>query len=185
MAAAATGYISAALWKGQGAGSAAGRAGPAMPFCPDCGVTERASGHMVGRRLGHRRVLGALAGGLALLTAALVVVALEVPSAPPKPCTALNCLAPFALPPHPPRVYTSRDGWSVQWYPASAVFPERPPATSASPSASQLRLDFTNPGAPAEDGELAFTGGPARGTAPTRSSPRCSRPTRPTPCPTT
>jgi hypothetical protein len=34
-------------------------------------------------------VLGALAGGLALLTAALVVVALEVPSAPPKPCTAL------------------------------------------------------------------------------------------------
>ena len=70
---------------------------------------------------------------------------------------------PFALSPHPPRVYTSRDGWSVQWYPASAVFPERPPATSASPSASQLRLDFTNPGAPAEDGELAFTGGPARG----------------------
>jgi hypothetical protein len=130
-------------------------------------------------------VLGALAGGLALLTAALVVVALEVPSAPPKPCTALNCLAPFALPPHPPHVYTSRDGWSVQWYPASAVFPERPPATSASPSASQLRLDFTNPGAPAEDGELAFTGGPARGAAPTRSSPRCSRPTRPTPCPTT
>src|SRR5689334_16038980 len=75
----------------------------------------------------------------------------------------LNCLTPFALPPHPPRVYTSRDGWSVQWYPASAVFPEGPPATSASPSASQLRLDFTNPGAPAEDGELAFTGGPAQG----------------------
>jgi RsiW-degrading membrane proteinase PrsW (M82 family) len=239
VAAAATGYISAALWKGQGAGSAAGgrwlthpalavavalavetglgyaddaglpdavlltvhlvaaaaallalriglhhvllhegqcagqgvarecpncgRTGPAMPFCPGCGVTERASGHMAGRRLGHRRVLGALAGGLALLTAALVVVALEVPSAPPKPCTALNCLTPFALPPHPPRVYTSRDGWSVQWYPASAVFPEGPPATSASPSASQLRLDFTNPGAPAEDGELAFTGGPAQG----------------------
>ena len=238
VAAAATGYISAALWKGQGAGSAAGgrwlthpalavtvalavetglgyaddaglpdavlltvhlvaaaallvlriglhhvllhegqcagqgaarecpncgRAGPAMSFCPDCGVTERASGHMADRRLGHRRVLGALAGGLALLTAALVVVAREVPSAPPTPCTALNCLAPFALPPHPPRVYTSRDGWSVQWYPASAVFPERPPATSASPSASQLRLDFTNPDAPAEDGELAFTGGPAHG----------------------
>ena len=124
VAAAATGYISAALWKGQGAGSAAGgrwlthpalavavalavetglgyaddaglpyvvlltvnlvaaaaallalrigmhhvllhegqcagqgaagecpncgRAGPNMPFCPDCGVTERASGHTAG-----------------------------------------------------------------------------------------------------------------------------------------
>jgi hypothetical protein len=239
VAAAATGYISAALWKGPGAGSAAGgrwlthpalatagalavetglgyaddaglpdvvllivhlvatasallalriglhhvllhegqcagpgaprecpncgRAGPAMPFCPDCGVAERANGQLAGRRLGHRRVLGALASGLALLTAALVVVALEVTPAPPKPCTALNCLAPFTLPPHPPRVYTSHDGWSVQWYPASAVFPGRPPATSASPSASQLRLDFINPDAPAEDGELAFTGGPARG----------------------
>ena len=239
VAAAATGYISAALWKGPGAGSAAagrwlthpalavavalaveiglgyaddaalpdavllavhlvaaaaallalriglhhvllhegleagpgaarecpncGRAGPAMPFCPECGVADRAGGRMAGRRLGHRRVLGVLAGGLALLTAALVVVALEVPPAPPKPCTALNCLAPFALPPHPPHVYTSRDGWSVQWYPASAVFPERPPATSASPSARQLRLDFTNPDAPAEDGELAFVGGPAHG----------------------
>jgi hypothetical protein len=239
VAAAATGYISAALWKGPGAGSAAGgrwlthpalatagalavetglgyaddaglpdvvllivhlvatasallalriglhhvllhegqcagpgaprecpncgRAGPAMPFCPDCGVAERANGQLAGRRLGHRRVLGALASGLALLTAALVVVALEVTPAPPKPCTALNCLAPFTLPPHPPRVYTSHDGWSVQWYPASAVFPGRPPATSASPSASQLRLDFINPDAPAEDGELAFTGGPAHG----------------------
>jgi hypothetical protein len=126
-------------------------------------------------------VLGALAGGLALLTAALVVVALEVPSAPPKPCTALNCLAPFALPPHPPHVYTSRDGWSVQWYPASAVFPERPPATSASPSASQLRLDFTNPGAPAEDGELAFTGGPAQGRSADEIVTSLQR-ARPTPC---
>ena len=194
VAAAATGYISAALWKGQGAGSAAGGrwlTHPALAvavalavetglgYADDAGLPDvvlltvhlvaaaaallalriglhhvlraggsghavlpglrgnrAASGHMAGRRLGHRRVLGALAGGLALLTAALLVVALEVPSAPPKPCTALNCLAPFALPPHPPRVYTSRDGWSVQWYPASAVFPERPPATSASPSAS-------------------------------------------------
>jgi hypothetical protein len=34
--------------------------------CGQPAGAERASGHMAGRRLGHRRVLGALAGGLAL-----------------------------------------------------------------------------------------------------------------------
>jgi len=38
-------------------------------------------------------------------------------------------------------VYTSTEGWSVQWYPASAVFSEQPPTTSASAWADQLQLD--------------------------------------------
>ena len=37
-----------------------------------------------------------------------------------------------------------------------------PPTTSASAFADQLLLDFTNPAAPAQDGELAFVGGPVQ-----------------------
>ena len=62
-------------------------------------------------------------------------------------------------------MYTSTEGWSVQWYPASAVFSQQPPATSAAASADQLQLDFTNPAAPAQDGQLAFIGGPAQGAS--------------------
>jgi hypothetical protein len=133
---------------------------PAMPFCPMCGVAERATRN---RYLGHRRVLATLISGLALLAVVLVVLAFVLPSAPAKPCTSLRCLAPFGIPAHLPQVYTSAEGWSVQWYPASAVFSQQPPMTSASASADQLRLDFTNPAAPAEDGQLAFVGGPAQG----------------------
>ncbi len=115
------------------------------------------------RRLGHSRVLAVLIGGLAVLTVVLVVLAFVLPPAPPKPCTSLSCFAPFGTPVQPPHVYTSPAGWSVQWYPASAVFSQQPPTTSAVTSSGQLELNFTNPSAPAEDGQLAFVGGPAQG----------------------
>ena len=35
---------------------------------------------------------------------------------------------------------------------------QQPPATSAAASADQLQLDFTNPAAPAQDGQLAVIG---------------------------
>ena len=169
---------------------------PAMPFCPMCGVAERAtrinphappaSGEWAQdtatenaaafpdasreqlasiRHLGHRGVLATLIGGLALLTVVLVILGITLPPAPTTPCTSLQCLVPFGIPAHLPQVYTSAEGWSVQWYPASAVFSQQPPATSASASADQLRLDFTNPAAPAQDGQLAFVGGPAQGAS--------------------
>ncbi|MDX6390200.1 MAG: hypothetical protein QOJ73_1263 [Streptosporangiaceae bacterium] len=180
---------------------------PAMPFCPMCGVAERATTlnplPLVGagrrgrsgaalaaaapsvteapaqlaafplagreqvaaiRHLGHRRVLTALIAGLGLLTAALVALALVLPPAPAKPCTSLLCFAPFGpVPAHAPHVYTAAQGWSVQWYPADAVFSQHPPGTSASPSADQLQLDFTSLTAPGEDGQLSFIGIPANG----------------------
>ena len=180
---------------------------PAMPFCPMCGVAERATTlnplPVIGargrgqpgpaqfaaapsvaeapsqpaafpladreqaaaiRHLGHRRVLTALVTGLGLLTGALVVLAFVLPPAPTTPCTSLSCFAPFGpVPVHLPRVYTAAQGWSVQWYPANAVFSQHPPATSASASADQLRLDFTSQVSPAEDGQLSFVGLPARG----------------------
>lgn len=148
---------------------------PAMPFCPMCGVAERAtrinpaafpdaSPEQLAsiRHLGHRGVLATLIGGLALLTVVLVILGITLPPAPTTPCTSLQCLVPFGIPAHLPEVYTSAEGWSVQWYPASAVFSQQPPTTSASSSADQLRLDFTNPAAPAQDGQLAFVGLPAQ-----------------------
>jgi hypothetical protein len=137
---------------------------PAMPFCPMCGVAEGAAGV---RQSGHRRVLAALIAGLALVSAVLVVVALVLPPAPTKPCTSLSCFAPFGpVPAHPPHLYTSAQGWTVQWYPASAVFDQNPPQTAASSSADQLQLDFTSPVSPAEDGSLSFVGVPANGKSP-------------------
>ncbi len=157
---------------------------PELPVCPMCGVGERAprSQYPAGehtaafadaspeelasiRHLGHRGVLATLIGGLALLTVVLVILGITLPPVPKTPCTSLQCLEPFGLPAHLPQVYTSTEGWSVQWYLASAVFSEQPPTTSASASADQLRLDFTNPAAPAQDGQLAFVGLPAQGAS--------------------
>lgn len=152
---------------------------PAMPFCPMCGVAEAATAlnplPLAGRRgtprdqaaarhLGHRHVLTALIAGLGLLTAVLVAAALVIPPPPPRPCTSLSCFAPFGpVPVHPAHVYTAAPGWSVRWYPAEAVFSQHAPATSASSSGDQLRLQFTSPGDPALDGQLAFVGIPAAG----------------------
>jgi hypothetical protein len=160
---------------------------PAMPFCPLCGVAERATAlnplplvgtrgparpgrepagpHVAGgRHLGHRHVLTALIAGLGVLTAVTVVIALLSPPPPARPCTSLSCFAPFGpVPVHPARLYTAAPGWSVRWYPADAVFSASPPATSASTSADQLRLEFTAPTSPAEDGQLVFVGIPAGG----------------------
>jgi hypothetical protein len=155
---------------------------PAMPFCPNCGVAEQAttlnplplvgtrspgrSGRdsAAGRQLGHRHVLTALIAGLGALTAVLVVIALVAPPAAARPCTSLRCFAPFGpVPVHQAHVYTAATGWSVRWYPADAVFTAHPPATSASASADQLRLEFTTPSAPAEEGQLVFVGIPAGG----------------------
>ena len=115
------------------------------------------------RHLGHRRVLAILVGCLGLATALLVALAFVLPPAPTTPCTSLQCFRPFGVPAHLPHVYTSSQGWNVQWYPARAVFSREPPTTSASTSANQLRLTFTNPAAPAEDGQLAFVGESASG----------------------
>jgi RsiW-degrading membrane proteinase PrsW (M82 family) len=156
------------------------RVEPAMPFCPACGVAEGAtalnprplvgadhrarSGPTAIRHLGHRRILAALIAGLGLLSVVLVVLALAVPPTPAKPCTSLACFAPFGpVPVHAPHVYTAAQGWTVQWYPADAVFSQGPSGTSASTSADQFRLDFTSPVSSAEDGELAFIGIPANG----------------------
>lgn len=155
---------------------------PAMPFCPQCGVAERATTlnplplvgargpgrsrreSAAGRHLGHRHVLTALIAGLGTLTAVLVVIALVTPPAAARPCTSLGCFAPFGpVPVHSPHVYTAAAGWSVRWYPADAVFSAHPPATSASASADQLRLEFTTPASPAEEGQLVFVGIPAGG----------------------
>ena len=180
---------------------------PAMPFCPMCGVAERATTlnplPLVGargpgrprraaaapqapapgagvppggfpmagrdqvaavRHLGHRHVLTALITGLGILTAVTVVIALVSPPPPARPCTSLRCFAPFGpVPVHSPRVYTAAPGWSVRWYPADAVFTADPPATSASASADQLRLEFATPASSAEDGQLVFVGTPAGG----------------------
>jgi hypothetical protein len=160
---------------------------PAMPFCPLCGVAEQATAlnplplvrargpgrpgrepagpHVAaGRQLGHRHVLTALIAGLGVLTAVTVVIALVSPPSPARPCTSLGCFAPFGpVPVHPARVYTAAPGWSVRWYPADAVFSANPPATSASTSADQLRLEFSAPASPAEDGQLVFVGIPAGG----------------------
>jgi hypothetical protein len=96
-----------------------------------------------------------------------VVLAVLLPPAPTTPCTSLSCFAPFGpQPAHPPHLYTSKAGWTVQWYPASAVFSANPPQTVASPSPQQLRLDFTNSASPAEDGVLTFVGLPAPGKSP-------------------
>ena len=154
---------------------------PAMPFCPNCGVAEQATAlnplplvgtrgrsrsgrdSAAGRHLGHRHVLTVLIAGLGALTAVLVVFALVTPPAA-TPCTSLRCFAPFGpVPVHSPHVYTAAPGWSVRWYPADAVFSEHPPATSASASADQLRLEFSAPDSPAEDGQLVFVGIPAGG----------------------
>jgi hypothetical protein len=153
---------------------------PAMPFCPRCGVAERATALNplplagargtgrpsrapgAGRQLGHRHLLTALIAGLGVLTAVLVVIALVSPPPPARPCTSLSCFAPFGpVPVHSPHVYTAAPGWSVRWYPADAVFSAHPPATSASASADQLRLEFTTAASPAEDGQLVFVGIPA------------------------
>ncbi|MDX6335016.1 MAG: hypothetical protein QOG05_2356 [Streptosporangiaceae bacterium] len=116
------------------------------------------------RHLGHRHVLTALIGGLGLLTAVLVVVALVSPPPASRPCTSLRCFAPFGpVPVHPAHVYTAAPGWSVRWYPADAVFSQLAPATSASSSPDQLRLLFTSPNSPAVDGQLVFVGIPAGG----------------------
>ncbi len=142
-----------------------GRTVPAMPFCPMCGAADGVTA--AGSRLGHRGVLGALITSLALVTAVLVVLAVVLPPAPAKPCTSLSCFAPFGpLPAHPPHLYTSTAGWTVQWYPASAVFSLHPPQTAASSAADQLQLDFTSPTSPAEDGVLSFVGLPADGRSP-------------------
>ena len=139
---------------------------PAMPFCPMCGVAEGATTTGT-RRLGHRRVLTALISGLAVVTAVLVVLAVALPPGPTPPCTSLSCFAPFGpLPVHMPHLYTSAQGWTVQWYPASAVFSQNPPQTAASSSPDQLRLEFTSPVSPAEDGVLSFVGLPANGKSP-------------------
>ena len=131
---------------------------PAMPFCPICGVAERAtrinphappaSGEWAQdtatenaaafpnaspeqlasiRHLGHRGVLATLIGGLALLTVVLVILGITLPPAPTTPCTSLQCLVPFGTPAQLPQMYTSAEGWSVQWYPASAIFSQDPP----------------------------------------------------------
>ena len=114
--------------------------------------------------LGHRHVLTALITGLGLLTAVLVVLALVIPPPPARPCTSLNCFAPFGpVPVHPAHVYTAAAGWTVRWYPADAVFSQDPPATSASSSPDQLRLQFTSPASPALDGQLTLAGIPAAG----------------------
>ena len=131
-------------------GAAAARGG--LPRRP-----PRAAGSAI-RHLGHRRVLAILVGCLGLATALLVALAFVLPPAPTTPCTSLQCFRPFGVPAHLPHVYTSSQGWNVQWYPARAVFSREPPTTSASTSANQLRLTFTNPAAPAEDGQLAFVG---------------------------
>jgi hypothetical protein len=155
---------------------------PAMPFCPNCGVAEQATTlnplplvgtrspgrsrreSAAGRQLGHRHVLTALIAGLGALTAVLVVIALVAPPAAARPCTSLRCFAPFGpVPVHQAHLYTAATGWSVRWYPADAVFTAHPPATSASASADQLRLEFTTPSAPAEEGQLVFVGIPAGG----------------------
>jgi hypothetical protein len=143
-----------------------GQAVPAMPYCPMCGVAEGASAAAGGRELGHRRVLAALIGGLAVVSAALAGSALALQPGPAKPCTSLSCFAPFGpVPVHAPHLYTSAQGWTVQWYPADAVFSVNPPQTTASSSSGQLRLDFTSP-VPAENGVLAFAGLPAQGRSP-------------------
>ncbi|HYZ56116.1 MAG TPA: PrsW family intramembrane metalloprotease [Streptosporangiaceae bacterium] len=140
---------------------------PAMPFCPMCGVAEGATTLAGDRQLGHRRILAVLISGLALITGALVVIAAVLPPVPTVPCTSLSCFAPFGpLPVHMPHLYTSAEGWTVQWYPASAVFSQNPPQTAASSSPSQLRLDFTSPVSPAEDGTLFFVGLAAHGKSP-------------------
>jgi hypothetical protein len=158
------------------------RVEPAMPFCPNCGVAEQATalnplplvgsrgpGHSgrdpaAGRHLGHRHVLTALIAGLGALTAVLVVIALVTPPAAARPCTSLGCFAPFGpVPVHSPHVYNAAQGWSVRWYPADAVFNAHPPATSSSASADQLRLEYTSPVSPAEEGQLVFVGIPAGG----------------------
>jgi hypothetical protein len=119
------------------------------------------------RQLGHRRVLAALVSGLTLVTAVLVVLAVLLPPAPVTPCTSLSCFAPFGpVPPQAPHLYTSQAGWTVQWYPASAVFSENPPQTTASSHPDQLQLNFTNPAVPAENGALTFVGLPASGKSP-------------------
>jgi hypothetical protein len=143
-----------------------GRVVPAMPYCPMCGVAEGATTAAGGRELGHRGVLAALIGGLAVVSAVLVVSAVVLQPGPTKPCTSLSCFAPFGpVPVQSPHLYTSTEGWTVQWYPASAVFSLNPPQTTASSSPDQLRLDFTSP-VPAENGVLAFAGLAAQGKSP-------------------
>jgi hypothetical protein len=116
------------------------------------------------RHLGHRHVLTVLIAGLGLLTAVLVVLALVIPPPPSRPCTSLNCFAPFGpVPVHPAHLYTAAPGWTVHWYPAGAVFGSHPPATSVSSSPDQLQLRFTSPDSPALDGQLTFVGIPAAG----------------------
>jgi RNA polymerase subunit RPABC4/transcription elongation factor Spt4 len=139
---------------------------PAMPYCPMCGVAEGAMAAGGRRELGHRRVLAALIGGLAVVTAVLVGTAFALQPGPAKPCTSLSCFSPFGpVPVHTPHLYTSKPGWTVQWYPADAVFSANPPQTTASSSADQLRLDFTSP-VPAENGVLTFVGLAAQGKSP-------------------
>jgi hypothetical protein len=112
-------------------------------------------------------VLAALISGLAVVTAVLAGSAFALQPGPTRPCTSLSCFSPFGpVPVHTPNLYTSAQGWTVQWYPADAVFSVNPPQTRASPSAGQLRLDFTSP-VPAENGVLAFAGIPPRGKSPT------------------
>jgi hypothetical protein len=116
--------------------------------------------------LGHTAVLTIVGAALVVVGGVLAVVAVFVPPASAAPCTALRCFAPFGpVPPHPPHVYAAGRGWTVQWYPASAVFP-RAPQTTAHASPGQLRLEFTSPGNPSLDGELAFAGFPAQGMSP-------------------
>jgi hypothetical protein len=116
------------------------------------------------RHLGHRHVLTVLIAGLGLLTAVLVVLALVIPPPPSRPCTSLNCFAPFGpVPVHPAHLYTAAPGWTVHWYPAGAVFGSHPPATSVSSSPDQLQLRFTSPDSAALDGQLTFVGIPAAG----------------------
>jgi hypothetical protein len=116
------------------------------------------------RHLRHRHVLTVLIAGLGLLTAVLVVLALVIPPPPSRPCTSLNCFAPFGpVPVHPAHLYTAAPGWTVHWYPADAVFSAHPPATSMSSSSDQLQLRFTSPDSPALDGQLTLVGIPAAG----------------------
>ena len=95
----------------------------------------------------------------------LVILGITLPPAPTTPCTSLQCLVPFGTPAHLPQMYTSAEGWSVQWYPASAVFSQDPPRPRTRPRLTSYGSTSPTRAAPAQDGELAFVGGPARGVS--------------------
>ena len=168
---------------------------PAMPFCPMCGVAERAtrinphappaSGEWAQdtatenaaafpdaspeqlasiRHLGHRGVLATLIGGLALLTVVLVILGITLGRRRrrARPCNAWCRSAPR---PNSRRCTPAPRAGACSGTRRARSSARTPPRPRPRPRLTSYGSTSPTRPRPAQDGELAFVGGPAQGVS--------------------